>query len=119
MKLTDDGGRVHHDPAVVFVSNNPYALARGSATRPRLDTGRLGVVVFGRPAARPQRPDHAWTAPSLSVDAHATVNAGVDGEAISLAPPLRFETRHPALRVRISSHHPGVSPSGRLAPTSA
>jgi diacylglycerol kinase family enzyme len=119
MKLTDDGGRVHHDPAVVLVSNDPYALARGSATRPRLDTGRLGVVVLARPAAGPRRPDHAWTAPSLSIDALATVNAGVDGEALSLAPPLRFETRHLALRVGISSHHPGVSPSGRLALTSA
>ena len=119
MKLTDDGGRVHDDPAVVLVSNNPYALARGSATRPRLDTGRLGVVVLERPAARPRRPDHAWTAPSLSVEAPATVDAGVDGEAISLAPPLRFETRHLALRVRISSHHPGVSPSGRFTVTPA
>jgi diacylglycerol kinase family enzyme len=117
MKLADEDGRVHHDPAVVLVSNNPYA--RGSPTRPRLDTGRLGVVVLERPAARPRRLDHAWTASFLSVDAPATVNAGVDGEAISLAPPLRFETRHLALRLRISSHHPGVSPSGRLAPTSA
>ncbi len=117
MKLTDEQGRVHHDPAVVLVSNNPYA--RGSPTRPRLNTGRLGVVVLARPAARPQRPDHAWTVPALSVDAPATVNAGLDGEAITLAPPLRFETRHLALRVRISSHHPGVSPSGRLASISA
>jgi diacylglycerol kinase family enzyme len=116
MDLADDEGRVHHDPAAVLVSNNPYALARGSATRPRLDTGRLGVVVLERPAARPQRPDHAWTAPSLTVDAPATVNAGLDGEAISLAPPLRFETRHLALRVRISSRHPGVSPSGLVGP---
>jgi diacylglycerol kinase family enzyme len=113
LQLTDDAGRVHHDPAVVLVSNNPYA--RGTATRPRLDTGRLGVVVLERPAARPRRLDHEWTVPSLSVDAPATVHAGVDGEAITLAPPLRFETRHLALRVRISSHHPGVSPSGRLA----
>jgi diacylglycerol kinase family enzyme len=116
MKLTDEQGRVHRDPAVVLVSNNPYA--RGSATRPRLDTGRLGVVVLERPTARPRRPDHAWTAPSVSVDAPTTLNAGLDGEAITLAPPLRFETRRLALRVRISSHHPGVSPSGRLAPAS-
>jgi diacylglycerol kinase family enzyme len=113
MTLTDDLGRVHDDPAVVLVSNNPYA--RGSATRPRLDAGRLGVVVLERPSARPQRLDHEWTAPSLSVDAPATVHAGVDGEAIVLAPPLHFQTRPLALRVRISSHHPGISPSGRFA----
>jgi diacylglycerol kinase family enzyme len=113
VKLADDLGRVHHDPAVVLVSNNPYA--RGSPTRPRLDAGRLGIVVLERPSARPQRLDHEWTAPSLSVDAPATVHAGIDGEAIALAPPLRFEMRPLALRVRISSHHPGVSPSGRIA----
>jgi diacylglycerol kinase family enzyme len=113
LALTDEQGRVHRDPAVVLVSNNPYA--RGSATRPRLDAGRLGVVVLERPSARPQRLDHEWTASSLSIDAPATVHAGVDGEAIMLAPPLHFQMRPLALRVRISSHHPGVSPSGRFA----
>jgi diacylglycerol kinase family enzyme len=113
--LTDDAGREHHDPAVVLVSNNPYALAVGSATRPRLDTGRLGIVVLERPDARHGRLGHAWTAPALDVAAPGTVNAGVDGEAVALAPPLRFEIRHAALRVRISSRHPGVSPSALMS----
>ena len=117
MKLTDDLGRVHHDPAVVLVSNNPYA--RGSATRLRLDAGRLGILVLERPSGRPQRLDHTWTAPSLSVAAPATVHAGIDGEAMALAPPLHFELRPLTLRVRISSRHPGVSPSGRFAAISA
>ena len=41
----------HRNPAVVLVSNNPYALDRPLApgTRPRLDGGRLGVVVLDAP----------------------------------------------------------------------
>jgi hypothetical protein len=42
------------------------------------------------------------------------VHAGVDGEAVELDAPLAFVIRPGALRVRISSRHPGVSPSGRL-----
>jgi hypothetical protein len=42
------------------------------------------------------------------------VPAGIDGEAVELDAPLAFVIRPDALRVRISSHHPGVSPSGRL-----
>ena len=55
--LTDDLVRRHPSPLVVLVSNNEYALdqplAQGS--RPRLDTGRLGIIVLDRPGAkRPQ-----------------------------------------------------------------
>jgi hypothetical protein len=38
----------------------------------------------------------------------------VDGEAVELDTALSFVIRPGALRVRISSRHPGVSPSGRL-----
>ncbi|HEX5299160.1 MAG TPA: hypothetical protein VFW50_19420, partial [Streptosporangiaceae bacterium] len=49
----------------------------------------------------------------LEVSAPAAVHAGVDGEAVDLSPPLRFAIRPAALRVRISSRHPGASPSAR------
>jgi diacylglycerol kinase family enzyme len=114
--VTDDAGRDHRDPAVVLVSNNPYALdqAMVRGTRPRLDTGELGVVVLERPVTRRARRDRAWTAPSLDIAVSATVDAARDGEAISLDPPLRFVIRRRAIRVRISSHHPGASPSALL-----
>jgi hypothetical protein len=48
------------------------------------------------------------------VSAPAAVHAGVDGEAADLSPLLRFTIRPAALRVRISSRHPGASPSARL-----
>jgi diacylglycerol kinase family enzyme len=115
--LTDDAGREHRQPAVVLVSNNPYALnqpvARG--TRPALDTGQLGVLVVDAPANRPSSPARAWTATFLEVGAPATVNAGIDGEAGNLTGPLRFAIRAAALRVRISRRHQGASPSARSA----
>ena len=103
---------------VLLVSNNPDALdqpvARG--TRPALDTGQLGVMVVDAPANRPHPPARAWTAPDLEVAAPATVHAGIDGEAADLSGPLRFAIRPASLRVRISRHHPGASPSARFLP---
>ena len=51
VRLVDDLGREHRHPAMVLVSNNPYALDRPVApgTRPRLDGGELGIVVLDRP----------------------------------------------------------------------
>jgi hypothetical protein len=37
--------------------------------------------------------------------------AGIDGEAVELAPHLHFRVRPAALRVRIARRHPGASPS--------
>jgi diacylglycerol kinase family enzyme len=117
LSITDDAGREHRQPAVVLVSNNPYALdqplARG--TRPALDTGQLGVVVLDAPANRPPSPARAWTSQYLEVGVQATVHAGIDGEAADLSRPLRFAIRPSSLRVRISRRHPGASPSARFA----
>ena len=116
LDLTDDLGHEHRYPAVVLVSNNPYAvdrpLARG--TRPSLDSGQLGIVVLDAPGDRPRVPGRAWSTPRLEVDAQAPVHAGIDGEAVDLEPPLRFAIRPVALLVRISPRHPGASPSARL-----
>jgi diacylglycerol kinase family enzyme len=111
--LVDDLGREHRDLTVVLVSNNPYALDRPAAqgTRPALDSGQLGIVVVDAPGDSPRPPGRAWSAPRLEVSASALVHAGVDGEAVDLDPPLRFAIRPAALRVRISSRHPGASPS--------
>jgi diacylglycerol kinase family enzyme len=56
-----------------------------------------------------------WSTPSLEIEAVEQVSAGIDGEAVTLLPPLRFTTRPAAVRVRISSHHPGFSPAALLA----
>ena len=113
--VVDDLGHEHRHPAVVLVSNNPYALDRPVApgTRPRLDSGRLGVVVIDAPGTS-AAPGRAWTATSVEVYGPTPVHAGIDGEAVDLSAPLEFEILPAALRVRISARHPGVSPSGRL-----
>jgi diacylglycerol kinase family enzyme len=115
LQLVDDLGHEHRSPAVVLVSNNPYALDRPPAgpARPALDSGQLGVVVLD--AGSPRRAfGRTWAATSLEVTGPGPVHAGVDGEAVDLSPPLRFSIRPAALRVRISPRHPGVSPSGPL-----
>jgi diacylglycerol kinase family enzyme len=116
LRLVDDLGHEHRHPAVVLVSNNPYALDRPVApgTRPRLDGGKLGIVVLDQPRPNADPPARAWTATHFGVDAAGSVHAGIDGEAVELDAPLAFVIRPDALRVRISSHHPGVSPSEHL-----
>jgi diacylglycerol kinase family enzyme len=120
LRLTDDTGSEHDRLAVVLVSNNPYALDRPLArgTRPALDTGQLGILILGLPDDTPHPPGSTWRAPHLEVDASAPVHAGIDGEPADLSPPLRFTIRPAALRVRISSRHPGASPSALLPPAS-
>jgi diacylglycerol kinase family enzyme len=113
------GGHRHSGGAALLVSNNRYRLgpAVGSGTRPRIDDGMLGVTVVAAPRGRgetvrrSQRPWREWSAPTFEVEADGPVPAGVDGEAMVLEPPLRFQIRAGALRVRIAARHPGCSPS--------
>ena len=102
LQVMDDRGRLHRSPAVVLVSNNPYAFdpPRQPGTRPALDSGQLGVLVLD-PPRHGQSPGHTWTATQLELTAPAPVHAGIDGEAVDLTPPLRFAIRPRALRVRL------------------
>jgi hypothetical protein len=105
--------------AAILISNNAYRLrhALGSGTRPRLDQGELGVTVLapialGQDGAKSQKLTmRQWTTVAFTVAGAASVPAGIDGEAATLEPPLRFNIRPRALRVRIAPHHPGASPS--------
>jgi len=103
LRLVDDMGRVHADPALVLVSNNPYAVEppQPPGTRAALDGGRLGIVVVDRPPAGGP-PWRAWAASTFEVTGPAPLHAGVDGEAVELEPPLRFAVRPAALRVRVA-----------------
>jgi diacylglycerol kinase family enzyme len=113
---------------LLLVSNNPYELVHiaGRGTRRRMDLGTLGVV-----AARIANPREAvtfvgleaagqirkfrgwleWDTPTFRVDSGGPIEIGVDGEAMLLDPPLVFESRPGALRVRIPTHAPGVAPA--------
>ncbi len=111
----DGDGR---DPLALLVSNNVYRLGAGigSGTRPRLDEGVLGLAAAtaghagngGSPIGVRVR---QWSSPRFTVDADGPVAAGIDGEAVTLAPPLRFASKPRALVVRIAPRHPGASPS--------
>jgi diacylglycerol kinase family enzyme len=122
LRWTGPGGHEHRSGAAILVSNNRYRLGRavGSGTRPRIDDGRLGITIAGAAVGRgsggraPQRPWREWAAPSFEVDADHPVPAGVDGEAVQLDPPLRFQILPGVLRVRIAPQHPGTSPSAAL-----
>jgi diacylglycerol kinase family enzyme len=116
------GGHEHRSGAAILVSNNRYRLGRavGSGTRPRIDDGRLGITIAGAPTGRgrggrlPQRPWREWSAADFEVDADHPVPAGIDGEAVTLDPPLRFQIRAGVLRARVARRHPGASPSAML-----
>ena len=115
----DDSG------AVLLVSNNRYRLGRllGSGTRPHLDRGVLGIAVFapsrdgGDAAAAMPVGIEEWTVAAFEVHCEVPVPAGIDGEATTLDPPLRFCIHPGVLQVRIAPGHPGASPSV-LAPNS-
>ena len=112
LRWTGPDGEEHGSGAAILVSNNRYRLGRvvGSGTRPKIDDGRLGITVAGLP----RRPWQEWTARTFEVHAGHPVHAGIDGEAATLEPPLRFGIHRRVLRVRIAPAHPGASPSALL-----
>jgi len=113
---------------LLMVSNNPYDLQRPrvAGSRSRLDGGTLGIL-----SARLQEAEEIarfvtlmtigqewrmhdirqWSAVTFEVDSTGPVALGIDGEAVRMAPPLRFETRPGALRVRLPATASGLSPS--------
>ena len=117
-KLTWTGpdGRAGGSAAALLVSNDPYRMGRAlaSGTRPSLELGVLGVAVIGERNGGSQAAMRQWSTPSFEVSSDRQVPAGIDGEAAMLDPPLRFETRPAALRVRIAQKHPGASPSAMM-----
>ncbi len=117
LRWTAPDGREHQTGAVILVSNNPYRFrAVGAGTRPRMDTGELGIAVFD-PSAGNAGDDPSmirFSAPDFEVRSDAPVPAGLDGEAVTLEAPVRFTSRPGALSVRIAPHHPGASPSANL-----
>ena len=123
------------DAALVLVSNNPYEVARlsGAGTRPRLDTGVLGVLAARirragdihelaalEAAGQSQRYSGllTWTAQEFQVTSEAPIPLGLDGEALVVEPPVRFQSLPGALRIRLPRQAGGRSPAaGAIALT--
>jgi diacylglycerol kinase family enzyme len=130
LRYTGPDGTAHETADMVLVSNNAYQLddLSGRGTRERIDRGLLGVVtarIEGTRAAeqlvalnvvgqiRRFSGWREWTAPRFRIDSGGPVEIGIDGEAMTLDPPLVFESLPAALRVRLPGHAPGLSPAAR------
>jgi diacylglycerol kinase family enzyme len=132
LRFDGPDGAVHEGAHVLQISNGPYGTTVGTiASRPRLDTGTLGVFALLVPnavaatmfmaefaAGRPDRYDGylAWSTPSFTVDSAAPVAVGLDGESLELEPPLVFTSRPRVLRVRLHAQAIGYSPAARSRP---
>ena len=126
LRFTGPDGERHAHAHVLQVSNNPYGRTPGGLiSRPRLDSGRLGVIALELPgdpgalaavaAGQAGRVPGfvAWEPSTFEVESAAAIDAGIDGEALSLEPPLRFTMRPAALRIRLPPHASGLSPAAR------
>ncbi len=119
LQFTDPDGVEIDGASLIQVSNNPYVIGASldSAQRRRLDTGELGVFAVtartGADAAalltlsalgqRRRRPHwHEFTVPELEVRSRTgTIAAGIDGEAVTVTSPLRFQIHPRGLRLRL------------------
>jgi diacylglycerol kinase family enzyme len=130
LRFTLPSGQEAAAAQLLLVSNNPYQLAqlRGGGTRERLDGGVLGVATVRVDTwsdaeklaalelagnARRFASWNEWTVPEFEVRSAGPVEIGVDGEALTLQPPLRFVIRPGALTVRVPRTAPRRSPAAR------
>jgi diacylglycerol kinase family enzyme len=135
LRYAGPDGEEHTTAHVILVSNDPYRLddLGGRGTRERMDLGVLGIVTahlagaadaeafVALNAAGQVRRFHGWrewTAAGFRVDSAAPIHVGVDGEALTLDPPLVFESVPRALRVRLPAHAPGLTRPARRRPAS-
>ena len=136
LKFDVPGGDTRETAQLILVSNNPYRLTTlfGMGSRPRMDTGELGIVALeittaielerlvlaeslGRITRYPGW--HEWTAKTFEVRSDGQIKAGVDGEALAYDPPLTFASIPGALEVRIPPQAPGLSPAAASTAPSA
>jgi diacylglycerol kinase family enzyme len=118
LRYTGPDGTEYSTAQLILVSNNRYELdhVAGRGTREHLDDGTLGLV-----AARIDGPAQAqqfvalesigkvrgfpgwqeWEAPRFEVQSGGPLEIAIDGEALTMDPPLVFTCRPGALRVRL------------------
>jgi diacylglycerol kinase family enzyme len=127
LRFSGPDGTKHEGAHVIQVSNNPYGTtAAGMGSRPRLDTGELGVVslVLGPDggaapfvaAMATGHPDRfkgfmSWSSPTFEVTSAQPIELGLDGETMVMDSPLEFSMRPQPVRVRLPQHAIGYSPA--------
>ena len=129
LRFTTPDGVEHEGAHVIQVSNGPYGTTTGGITsRPRMDTGRLGVFSLVVPdavsctraiaaltTATPALYEgyKTWSAPTFEVASAAPIAVGLDGESLEMDPPLVFSSRPGVLRLRLPLQAIGYSPAAR------
>ena len=127
LRFTSGDGVQHDGAHVVQVSNNPYGGTLATmATRPRLDTGQLGVYGIVAPEAlgvtrflaqlaigHPERYEgySTWSEPRFEITSGSPIAVGLDGESLTMDPPLVFTSRPGVLRTRLPRRAFGYSPA--------
>ena len=128
LRFSGQNGAERRSAQLLLVSNNPYVLDSlvGAGSRPRMDTGRLGIVAIEitgpTQAARLASLEalgqigrfdgwSEWSADRFQVDSGSPVAAGIDGESVVLEPPLQFTIAPSALCVRLPATAVGLSPA--------
>jgi diacylglycerol kinase family enzyme len=129
LRFTGPDGEPHQGAHMIQVSNNPYGPTIATlGSRPRLDTGRLGVVSLeirsdaeaasflaavatGLPARFQGL--RSWSTPSFEVSSGSAIDVGLDGETLEIESPLRFSIRSNAVAVRLPVRAIGYSPAAR------
>lgn len=125
LQFTEPDGTEVDGAFLILVSNNPYEIGTSldNFQRRRMDTGELGIVAVNTPGAveaaalvaasatglRGRDPHwHEFTAPEFEIRSRSgTAYVGVDGEALEMDTPLRFESHPVGLRLLV--------PDGNLA----
>jgi diacylglycerol kinase family enzyme len=129
LRFTTPDGVEHEGAHVIQVSNGPYGTTTGGITsRPRMDTGQLGVFSLVVPdavsatraiaaltTATPALYEgyKTWSAPTFEVTSAAPIAVGLDGESLEMDPPLVFSSRPGVLRLRLPLQAIGYSPAAR------
>jgi diacylglycerol kinase family enzyme len=129
LRFTGPDGEAHRGAHMIQISNNPYGPTIATlGSRPRLDTGRLGVVSLeirsdaeaasflaavatGLPARFQGL--RSWSTPSFEVSSGSAIDVGLDGETLEIESPLRFSIRSNAVAVRLPVRAIGYSPAAR------
>ena len=129
LRFAGPNGEPHQGAHMIQISNNPYGPTISTlGSRPRLDTGRLGVVsleirsdaeaasfLAAVATGHPARFNglRSWSTPSFEVSSGSTIDVGLDGETLEMAPPLTFSIRSNAVAIRLPVGAIGYSPAAR------
>jgi diacylglycerol kinase family enzyme len=119
LQFTTPSGQMIDGAILIMVSNNPYVIGASpdNAQRRHLDSGKLGVfavttstgaaaaALFAATALGQRKRSQYWqefTTTTFEVQSRSgDAFAGVDGEALDLPTPLRFEIHHQGLTLLV------------------